>query len=398
MLATFSSKGEMLRLSYPNHDNRQYLKYFHTGVKVNDSNIIYLHDDINNTYIQYYDTDTNILNTEITNTYFNLKIVQTDFVTIKEDILVKKYSFINDSNIEQDIKFLIHSELLSDQNNFISGMKLDNGMVQFAHDFSIATFSKLEKIFAGQINGTSNNIGSGIIGGKDYVGMSKDSGISFDIGKLPAGHRKDIEICIYIDENKKTMHDFMDEVERIRKIDFNKGLIRYAADRFLEIELVTNTVTGLKVPLSSVVTKEFYKLPSEYLTTNDSQEVGVMIQKTDKNGNASKTFVKATIYGEDTQETDDNEKTSKSIYYIDMSNFKEGDVAVNPKDQSKYVIREVGVLEGTYCINQGYAVFRRILDQNEEYAVVSKETRYGLSRYDHIVRNADKVSEQEILY
>lgn len=184
------------------------------------------------------------------------------------------------------------------------------------------------------------------------------------------------------------------------KIDFNKGLIRYAADRFLEIELVTNTVTGLKIPLSSVVTKEFYKLPSEYLTTNDSQEVGVMVQKTDKNGNASQTFVKATIYGEDTQEAEDDEKTSESIYYIDMSNFKEGDVAVNPKDQSKYVIREVGVLEGTYCINQGYAVFRRIeiLDQNEEYAVVSKETRYGLSRYDHIVRNADKVSEQEILY
>ena len=29
------------------------------------------------------------------------------------------------------------------------------------------------------------------------------------------------------------------------KIDFNKGLIRYASDRFLEIELVTNNVTGL---------------------------------------------------------------------------------------------------------------------------------------------------------
>lgn len=224
MLATFSNKGEMLRLSYPNHDNRQYLKYFHTGVKVNDSNIIYLHDDINNTYIQYYDTDTNILNTEITNTYFNLKIVQTDFVAIKEDILVKKYSFINDSNIEQDIRFLIHSELLSDQNNFISGMELDNGMVQFAHDFSMATFSKSEKILACQVNGTSNNIGSGIIGGKDYVGMSKDSSICFDIGKLQPGHRKDIEICVYIDENMRTMHDFIDEVERIRKIDFNKEL------------------------------------------------------------------------------------------------------------------------------------------------------------------------------
>lgn len=184
------------------------------------------------------------------------------------------------------------------------------------------------------------------------------------------------------------------------KIDFNKGLIRYAADRFFEIELVTNTVTGLKIPLSSIVTKEFYKIPSAYLTTNDDQEVGVMIQKTDKNGNAAQTFVKATIYGEDAAETDENGESLGSIYYIDMSNFKEGDVAVNPKDQSKYVIKEVGVLEGTYCINQGYAVFRRIeiLDQNEEYAVVSKETRYGLSRYDHIVRNADKVDEQEILY
>ena len=127
--ASYTKKGELLRVFYPNTDYRQFVDYFHTGVKINDSNMIYLHDDINNTYIQYYDTDTNILNTEITNTYFNLKIVQTDFVTIKEDILVKKYSFINDSNIEQDIKFLIHSELLSDQNNFISGMKLENGSI-----------------------------------------------------------------------------------------------------------------------------------------------------------------------------------------------------------------------------------------------------------------------------
>ena len=32
------------------------------------------------------------------------------------------------------------------------------------------------------------------------------------------------------------------------KLDFNKGLVRYASDRFLDIELVTNTVTGLKIP------------------------------------------------------------------------------------------------------------------------------------------------------
>ena len=69
IIATFTSKGEMQRIYFPSKDNRQYINYFHTGVKINESDLIYLHDDINNTYKQYYDTDTNILNTEITNEF-----------------------------------------------------------------------------------------------------------------------------------------------------------------------------------------------------------------------------------------------------------------------------------------------------------------------------------------
>lgn len=222
ILVTFSEKGEMLRISYPNRDNRQYLQYFHTGVKINDSNIIYLHDDINNTYLQYYDVDTNILNTEITNKYFNLKIVQTDFVSIKENVIVKRYSFINESDIEQNIKFLIHSELLSDTNNFVGGMEIDNGLIQYAHDFSFAVFSKNEKLLGCQIHGSQNNIYTGDIDGKEYIGMTKDSSISFDIGVIPAGTKKSIDICIIMDNGNSTMNEFIDEIERVRRIDLNK--------------------------------------------------------------------------------------------------------------------------------------------------------------------------------
>ena len=181
------------------------------------------------------------------------------------------------------------------------------------------------------------------------------------------------------------------------KIDFNKGLIRYASDRFLEIELVTNTVTGLKVPLSSIVTKEFYIIPSKYVTTNtDSQETGFMVQS---NGN-NNTFVTSTIYAQEEQSGSKDDGETSYLYYVDKKDFKEGDVIISQKDQSKFVVSDIGVLEGVYCINQGYAVFRRIeiLDQNEEYAIVSKATSYGLSRYDHIVRNADDVNEEDILY
>ena len=222
ILSTFSSKGEMLRLSYPNRDNRQYFNFFHTGVKVNDSNIIYIHDDINNVYKQYYDTDTNILNTEVTNTYFNLKILQIDFVPIKEDIIVKKYVFINEGNIELDINFLIHSELTSDQNNFVSCMKIDNGIIQYAHDYSVSTFSKSYKLLSHQINGSKNTIHTAQINDKDYIGMSNDSSISYDIGKLNPGEKKEIEICVYIDQNRKTMQAIENEIERIRKIDLTK--------------------------------------------------------------------------------------------------------------------------------------------------------------------------------
>ena len=66
IVASFTKYGELLRMYYPNRDYKQVINFFHMGLKINDSNIIYLHKDINNLYEQYYDADTNILNTEIT--------------------------------------------------------------------------------------------------------------------------------------------------------------------------------------------------------------------------------------------------------------------------------------------------------------------------------------------
>ena len=59
--ASYSKKGELLRITYPNVDYRQFIEFFHTGVKINQSDIIYLHEDINNVYSQNYIEDTNIL-------------------------------------------------------------------------------------------------------------------------------------------------------------------------------------------------------------------------------------------------------------------------------------------------------------------------------------------------
>ena len=226
MLVTYTLKGELQRMYYPSKDNRQYIDFYHVGIKVNDSDLIYLHDDINNVYKQYYEINTNILNTEITNTYFNLKILQTDFVPIKENVLVKKYVFINENTIDLDIKFFVHSGLVSDKNNFVGCKIIDEGMIQYAHDFMVSTVSRYENIQNKQINGAKNTIKNGNIEDKDYIGMSNDSAVEYEIGTIKKNEKKEITIILILQEQPALMADFEKEIDRIRKIDFESEYLK----------------------------------------------------------------------------------------------------------------------------------------------------------------------------
>lgn len=157
MIASFTKKGELIRLFYPNTDYRQFIDFLHTGVKINDSSMIYMHEDINNTYKQYYTEDTNILNTEIINTYFKLKTIQTDFVCTDKNILVKKYKMKNENNIDLKINFIVHSGLLTTDNNQVSGYYKNDSLIQYMHDYSFAICSD-RKAEDSQINNNQSNI------------------------------------------------------------------------------------------------------------------------------------------------------------------------------------------------------------------------------------------------
>ncbi len=217
--ASLTKNGELLRLLYPYTDYKQFIDFYHIGLKINDSNIVYLHDDINNVYNQYYLEGTNILNTEILNTYFKLKILQTDFVCIKENVLVRRFKFVNENVIDLNLNLLVHSKLITTDNNQVSGLIQNDALLQYMHDYSVCTFSK-DKLLSTQINNTKSNIFEGQIGDKDYVGMSTDSSISYDLNILKPNEEKTFELYIYIDDNKNGLYGIDKTIERIRKIDF----------------------------------------------------------------------------------------------------------------------------------------------------------------------------------
>ena len=219
IVVSYTKNGEIQRIFYPNRDYKQMVDFFHIGLKINDSGIVYLHQDINNTYNQYYEEGTNILNTEILNTYFNLRVIQTDYVAIKENIIVKKYKFMNENTIDLNLNLIAHSSLNSNSNNRVSGLCKNDTLVQYNHEYVMCTFSK-EKLLSSQINNTKANIYEGKIWDKDYVGMSHDSSISYDLGVLKPQEIREFELYIYIEDNKNGLDSLEKTVERIRKLDF----------------------------------------------------------------------------------------------------------------------------------------------------------------------------------
>ena len=182
-----------------------------------------MHEDINNRYYQYYTEDTNILNTEIENTYFKLNIRQTDFATIKNNLIIRKYVFANNNKIDLKVNFVVYSKLLTNSNNMISGKVIEDGLIQYNHDFSFAIFSNLE-INGHRINDVDSYIRDGVLSDKDYIGMSNASGITYDLETLKPGEQKEFFIAIYVKNNReiKKQDGFEEEIESLKKLDVAK--------------------------------------------------------------------------------------------------------------------------------------------------------------------------------
>lgn len=173
-------------------------------------------------------------------------------------------------------------------------------------------------------------------------------------------------------------------------ISMDKYMIRYLNDRFVNIELAINSADGLKIPVSSIVSKNFYMIPLEYFTVGgNSGSNGLATEAYSKNGDVEYRFVPADIYYSDEQ-----------YGYVDTRLFESGTWIYSEKTQERYKVVKTKSLDGVFNVNKGYAIFRRIeiLYENEEYCIVKNDTPYGLSVYDHIALDGDTAVEQAIIY
>lgn len=171
-------------------------------------------------------------------------------------------------------------------------------------------------------------------------------------------------------------------------LTLNSSMIRYAQERYLDIELILEDESGLKIPKSSVVKKEFYLVPEDYLTHGGNGNSRGVLLKTD-NDNA--VFLPVSVYYEDYE---------TGMVYLNPLEFDKNIILIKPDSSDNYQLGKTKNLHGVYNINKGYALFKqiKILCESDEYYIVEEGSDYGLSNYDHIALDGNSVTENDVVF
>lgn len=171
-------------------------------------------------------------------------------------------------------------------------------------------------------------------------------------------------------------------------LSLDDSMERYADERYIDIDLIMDQVSGLKVPNSSIAVKNLYEIPNDYITRgNDSDNKGVLVQ--DDKGKTS--FEQITVYESD----EDNDSV-----WIDPDDLSSDSVIVKPDSSETYTVgTSTKKVSGVYIVNKGYAEFEMIktLYKNSQYSIVEPLNNGTVRLYDRIALVADDVHEGQII-
>ncbi len=188
-------------------------------------------------------------------------------------------------------------------------------------------------------------------------------------------------------------------------LNLRNGMIRYANERYIDINILLDQQTGLKIPNSAITAKTFELVPYSYLTSGSgtSSQTGLLVEHPKENGTYTDAeFVPTTAYYVDKNEDEDgNEDPNEENWtaYISNEKIKRGDRIARTNSTDRYEVTNTAKLKGVYNINRGYAVFKQIdvLFSNDNYTIVKAGTTYGIMQYDHIALDGNAVEDGQMI-
>jgi hypothetical protein len=174
--------------------------------------------------------------------------------------------------------------------------------------------------------------------------------------------------------------------EQFVAFSLNHSMIRYAQERFINIELILEDQRGLMIPRTAVIEKEFFRIPNNFVVPRYTSTGIIWI-----NEEGEEEFSLFRIYN----------VTPEGDIYINPNEIPHGTVLVSPDTGETLTLNATASqpLIGVYNINHGYAVFRfiNIITGNEDYYVIEEGNAFSLSNFDFIALIGDSIEDGEIV-
>ena len=178
---------------------------------------------------------------------------------------------------------------------------------------------------------------------------------------------------------------------RLGKLTFDKYMIQFIASRYADFDIESSSVSGLKIPSKSVLEKDFFVIPVEFISKGGDGVGDGFYKSVEKDGSATIVFVPAGII-----------KVTDTNCYISTENtdIAAGDKLIKPDSNETCEVSNKEKLLGVYNINKGYTVFKTVdvLGSNKEFYIIDKGTKYGLKVYDHILLDPEGFKEGDFIY
>ena len=174
--------------------------------------------------------------------------------------------------------------------------------------------------------------------------------------------------------------------QKMAYLTFDTAMVRYADQRFLDVELILKDTVGLKIPKSAVITKKTYEIPKEYFTSGgNNNSLGVLRKN---KGEETPEYIQEDLY-----------EMTPDMGYISTDFLSAGEILIKPDSNDTYKLKKEKNLKGVYKINKGYAEFTpiHIKAETSDYYIIENDNRWGLANYDHIALRGDKLKENEII-
>ena len=333
--------------------------FFDDYNKNENVNTIYNFRKLKSSFREIDDVKINIFNTQLNinnNNISNLKSTTIDYVS-------------NKTNIREAIKSN-SSGIVSYNVDGFENINMDN--------FDNRYVSMLYKKFNhNNFDIVNNNENLFKIIKSDFYKLLFKSSLNFE------NNKNDIYVSLKnlnIDTICKVNTFYNNKGEKYYYIELDNYLINIIDNRIIEIDINLNKNKGLKIPLSSIISMNCYKIPKNYVFFDDTIN-SYYVKKINKYGDITNTEVRVL-------------KIDNNYYYInekDVYNKISSGEYIKTDSDVNYLISGQVLIDGVFINDRGIKSFKNIdiIDKNQEYAIISENTYNGIKIGDKIALNSE---------